>query len=87
MTHLSSHNCKQLVVGQQRFHQTLVQKVSMAVYDVFKGFYPLQILGKAEPIFFNNFVAKVVYEILDEVYHPLVEEVGRGEEFKGSLFG
>ena len=59
----------------------------MAVNDVLKSFNSLKILSKSKPVFFYDFVTQVVNEILYEVNHALVQQVGRREKWQESAFG
>ncbi len=86
LTHVGGYDGEQFVVGEEGLDHTLVEKVVVAVDDVFEGFDPFEVLGETEPVFFNHLIAHVVNEVLDKVDHSLVEEVCGGEKVKRGLF-
>ena len=57
----------------------------MAFNNIFKCLNFLEILSKSKPILLNDFITQVVNKVLNEVDHPLIEQVGRGEEGQESF--
>jgi hypothetical protein len=54
----------------------------MALNNILESLDFLQVLSESKPVFLNNLVAKVVNEVLDEVYHSLIKKIGWCEKLK-----
>lgn len=59
----------------------------MALDYVLEGLHLFEVLGEEQPVLLNHFVAEIVNEVLDKVYHPLVEQVSRRVERERDLLG
>ncbi len=58
----------------------------MALNNILESLDFLQVLSESKPVFLNNLVAKVVNEVLDEVYHSLIKKIGWCEKLKWHFF-
>lgn len=59
----------------------------MALNNILKRLNLLQILREHQPILLNHLITQVINKILDEVDHPLVEQVSGGEIRQVGLLG